>query len=54
MTESPKWLISVGKTKEAIKIFNYIARMNKSKTRIPMNAKFKEEEEQNEREPFYN
>jgi MFS family permease len=45
MTESPKWLISIGQTKEAIKIFNYIAGMNKSKNRIPLNAKFKEEEE---------
>ena len=40
--ESPKWLLLQGKTKEAIDVLNYIAWFNRSKNRIPTNAKFVE------------
>lgn len=40
--ESPKWLLLQGKREEAIKVLNYIAWMNRSKTTISPNAQFVE------------
>ena len=43
--ESPKWLLSVRRREDAIGVLNYIAKLNGSKTRIPLNARFKEEDQ---------
>ena len=38
LPESHKWLLAVGKTREAIQVFNYIARFNGSEKRITQDA----------------
>ena len=43
LPESPAWLISASRKKEAIKSFNIIAWFNQSEIRIPESATFEEE-----------
>lgn len=40
--ESPKWLLLQGRREEAIKVLNYIAWINRSKTKIAPNTQFVE------------
>ena len=42
LPESPIWLLLQGRREDAIKAFNWIAKINGSKNRIPENAFFEE------------
>jgi MFS family permease len=41
-TESPKWLLTKGRRKDAIAVFNKIAKINQCDRRIPEDATFSE------------